>query len=250
MQLNISQPDAETQNIQKPVFSNDTRSMNEATSSNVLKDKINPRNTPLNDSQPNAKTKKAEKSIFSNDTRSMNETTSNNVVQYATSVDNTEPEIPSVKDLPEDESTNVLADKFMFLNSLSPLNVIIIALCVVIVLYLIILITVALICLRRRKDVHTAGRYSCNIAQQYQGEKRRKDKDEQSADDIKVGLSLSSGLSSLSPRSLDTVTTTSDKESLGPRKLHFQEEDQNTSVSLNLSSFDESDSDLIPSLDQ
>ena len=119
MQLNISQPDAETQNIQKPVFSNDTRSMNEATSRSVLQDKRNPRNTPLNDSQPNAKTPKAEESVFSNDTRSMNETTSNNVVQYETSVDNTEPEIPSVKKLPQDESTSVLVDIFMFLNSLS-----------------------------------------------------------------------------------------------------------------------------------
>ena len=164
-------------------------------------------------------------------------------------MDNTEPEIPSVKKLPQDESTSVLLDIFMFLNSLSPLNVIIIALCVVIVLYLIILITVALICLRRRKDVHTAGRYSCNIAQQYQGEKRRKDKDDQSADDLKVGLSFSSGLSSSSPRSLDTVTTTSDKERLGPRKLNFHEEDGNKSDPLNVSSFDESDSDIILSLD-
>ena len=57
--------------------------------------------------------------------------------------------------------------------------------------------------------------------------------------------SLSSGNSSSSPRSLDTVTTTSDSENLGPRKLNVLEEDQDKSIPLNLSSFDASDPDLI-----
>jgi hypothetical protein len=201
--------------MQKLVFSNDTGIMNEATSSNVLQDKTNPNNTPPN------------------------------VLPDETSAENTAPEIPSVKELTQNERMIAPPDISKFLKSLSPLYVIIMAICAVIVLYLIILMTVALICMRRRKDVLTAGRYSCNTAQQYQGEKRGEDKSEQSAADLEVGLSLSSGISSSSPRSLDTVTTTSDRESLGHRKLHFQEDDQNKSVPLNFSSFDESDPDLI-----
>ena len=110
-------------------------------------------------------------------------------------MDNISPEIPSVKD----ESTNALTDIFMSLKSLSVLVVIMVASCVVFALYLIILMIVALICLGRKKDKNTAGRYNINIAQQYEGGKKGKDQSEQSADDLEVGHSLSSANSSSSP---------------------------------------------------
>jgi hypothetical protein len=204
---------AETQNIEEFALSNDTKNKNE---------------TQKHDKRSNKKEMKTEHSPFvqsdiSEKTNYKNETTVNNI----------SPEIASVKKLPQDESTNALTDIFMFLNSLSLLNVIIMAICAVIVLYLIILIIVALICLGRKKDKNTAGRYNLNIAQQYQGGKRGKDKSEQSDADLEeVRHSFSSGNSSSSPRSFDTVTTTSDRENLGPRKLNFFEEDQDKSVDL------------------
>ena len=161
-----------------------------------------------------------------------------------TSADTSVNNIPSVKELPQNESTNAPTDIFMFLNSLSLLNVIILAICVVIVLYLIILMIVAMICLGRNKDKNTAGRYSINIAHEYQGEKRKKDESEESDEDLEVRNSFSSGNSSSSPRSFDTVITTSDRENLGPRKLNFLDEEQDKTVPLNLSSFDESDPDI------
>ena len=217
---------AETQNIEESVLSKDTESKNE---------------TQKHDKRSNKKGMKTEHSPFlqsdiSENTNYINETSVNNI----------EPQIPSVKELPQDESTNAPTDIFMFLNSLSLLNVIILAICVLIVLYLIILMIVAMICLGRNKDKNTAGRYSLNIAQEYQGEKRKKDESEESDEDLEIRHSLSSGNSSSSPRSFDTVTTTSDRENLGPRKLNFLDEEQDKTVPLNLSSFDESDPDLYP----
>ena len=98
--------------------------------------------------------------------------------------------------------------------SLSPLGMIVMALCTVIVLLLMILMIVAMICLGRKKDALTAGGYNLNIAQQYHGE-RMKDKGEQSDDDLQVGHSFSS-----SPRSLDTVTTISDRENITFDVIH------------------------------
>ena len=89
---------------------------------------------------------------------------------------------------------------------MSPLGVFMTAICTVIVLFLIILMIVVMIFLGRNKDFQTDGRYNLNIAKQYQGEMVT-NKSEQSEDDIQVGHSFSS-----SSRSLDTVTTTSDRE--------------------------------------
>ena len=98
--------------------------------------------------------------------------------------------------------------------SMSPLGVIMMAICTVIVLFLIILMSVVMICLGRKKGFHTAGKYNLNIAQQYQGERVTNNSD-QSDDDIQVGHSSSS-----SSRSLDTVTTISDRDKITFDAIH------------------------------
>ena len=71
-----------------------------------------------------------------------------------------------------------------------------------------------MICLGRKKGFHTAGKYNLNIAQQYQGERVTNNSD-QSDDDIQVGHSSSS-----SSRSLDTVTTISDRDKITFDAIH------------------------------
>ena len=91
------------------------------------------------------------------------------------------------------------------MSSMSPLGVMMRVICTVSVLFLIILMIVVIMYFGRKKDSHTSRRYNPNIARQYQAE-RVTDKSEHSDDDIQVGHSSSSSLSSL-----ETVTTTSDR---------------------------------------